>query len=160
MLTKIIAKTSDIAPRELIIGNHPIYTIDRNNGYRLTIINRNTSEVVADRNFSKADDMQPFSDKYSKPPYITIIVGHGTGKVYINIKDPLTGIKVVRRGSKMAYATYVFWQPEKAQSPAISSQPKNEKTITQAGLIPSRALLLPIVASLITIYLASKGEEK
>ena len=131
MITKIFAKSAVNSPRMLIIGQHPIYTIDRRQGYRLTVINRDNLEQVYNGSFDDAKSMSMVLQEYDRPPYITMVVGHGPGKVYIRIRDNGNGMVVKRVASGGSVtAKYYLWRKEnvKIPTPPPRLQPQTQSS--------------------------------
>lgn len=108
MIVKIKAKSSETSPRILTINQKPIYIIDRRDGFRLTVFNRDTFKVMGDANFSSfSEAYNSFMKYYNIPGYIGVINGHGKGNVVVAIIDPNTQNKIIRKGDKEVYAEYI-----------------------------------------------------
>jgi len=152
MFVKISAKSAVTSPRVLIINNKPIYEYDRTNGYRLTVINRNTLDVVFDKNFTNAQDVASYLQSFVNPNFIIILVGHGKNMVYIKIQDNYTGHIIKKSGTNIIYATYQYYTtPENIQKQYTSATTETttlQNNVTKAGMFSAgkMALLLPLVA--------------
>ena len=163
MFVKISAKSALSSPRTLIINNKPVYVYDRSNGYRLTVINRNTLNVVFDRNFTNAQDLANYIQQYTNKKFIVIVVGHGKNMVYIKIHDNYTGHIVKKYGNNIVYATYQFYQtpeqtntPQQYQSYSTNNKPKKiEASIFGDG---KTTMMLPLLALGALVFI-DKGEE-
>ena len=156
MFVKISAKSAVSSPRTLIINNKPIYLYDRSNGYRLTVINRNNLQVVFDRNFTNAQDLAAYMQKYTDPKFIVIVVGHGKNMVYIKIQDNYTGHVVKKYGTNIIYATYQFYQTEQQESEEQSATPQK----MEANIFGNSkaAMLIPLIALGALVFM-DRGEE-
>ena len=120
MITKIFAKSAVDGPRMLIIGQKPVYTVDRRQGYRLTVVNRNDLEQIYNGSFNDAKSMSMVLQEYDRPPYITMVVGHGPGKVYIRIKDNGNGMVVKKVASSGSVsAKYFLWRKDNTETDNI-----------------------------------------
>jgi len=109
MVVKIKAKSAESAPRVLIVNQRPIYNVDRQDGFRLTIFDRETFKIMGDANFDTfSEAYTAFMKYYNIPGYIGVINGHGKGNVLVAIIDADTQNKLIKRGDKEVYAEYVI----------------------------------------------------
>jgi len=162
MYVVISAKSAVSSPRTLIINNNPIYELDRNDGYRLTVINRNTLQVVFDRNFTNAQDLANYLQEYSNnPKFIVIVVGHGKNMVYIKIQDNFTGHVVKKYGTNIIYAKYIFYRNENDNTEQQSTTQQNQAPQkVEASIFGGKGftMLLPLLAFGALIFTEKENE--
>lgn len=109
MFVKIKAKSAKVAPRTLIVNQIPVYIIDRRDGFRLTVFNRNTLKIVSDVNFETFNDAYSFFiNHYNTLGYVGVINGHGEGNVLVMLIDTNTQNKIVKKGEDEAYLEYTL----------------------------------------------------
>lgn len=168
MIVKIKAKSSETSPRILIVGQKPIYTIDRRDGFRLTVFDRDTFKIMADAYFDTfSEAYTSFMKYYNIPGYIGVINGHGKGNVAIAIIDANTQNKLIKKGDKDVYAEYIVTIrgeenvskeieeekniPAKTGSPEIIQEHEERKSLKNLMY-----LFLPIAAGIILFKVVKK----
>ncbi len=166
MIVKIKAKSSETSPRILIVGQNPIYTIDRRDGFRLTVFDRDTFKIMADAYFDTfSEAYTSFMKYYNIPGYIGVINGHGKGNVAIAIIDANTQNKLIKKGDKDVYAEYIVTIrgkeeskevkeeniPVKTGSPEIIQEHEERKTLKNLMY-----LFLPVAAGIILFRVIKK----
>ena len=148
MFVKISAKSAVTSPRVLIVNNKPIYEYDRTDGYRLTVINRNTLSIVFDRNFSNAQDVASYLQSFVNQNLIVILIGHGKNMVYIKIQDNYTGHIVKKYGTNIIYATYQYYTNTNITIPQETQPAQSTDKSLKAGMFSGgkMAMALPLIA--------------
>ncbi|RLB11539.1 MAG: hypothetical protein DRG27_01025 [Deltaproteobacteria bacterium] len=155
MVVKIKAKSAESAPRMLIVNQKPIYNVDRQDGFRLTVFDRDTMKIMADANFDTfSEAYSTFMKYYNIPGYIAVINGHGKGNVVVAIIDANTQNKLIKKGDKEAYAEYIvsISAPEEviknikeeqiAKSPSVIVQKQEKKADIKTLLTIAAAIFV------------------
>jgi len=161
MIIKIKAKSAESAPRILIVNQKPIYNVDRQDGFRLTVFDRDTMKIMVDANFETfSEAYSTFMKYYNIPGYIAVINGHGKGNVVVAIIDANTQNKLIKRGDKEVYAEYIvsISAPEEviknikeiqvSKKPSVIVQKKEEKRFNANSLLIIAAIVFVILTLL------------
>ena len=138
MVIKIKAKSAESAPRILLINQKPVYNLDRRDGFRLTVFDRETFKIMSDANFDTfSEAYTTFMKYYNIPGYIGVINGHGEGNVLVAIIDANTQNKLLKKGKKEVYAEYIvsIRAPEEALKKGIEEEEKSAKKAAPPELI-------------------------
>jgi len=153
MVIKIKAKSAESAPRILLINQKPVYNLDRRDGFRLTVFDRETFKIMSDANFDTfSEAYTTFMKYYNIPGYIGVINGHGEGNVLVAIIDANTQNKLIKKGEKEVYAEYIvsIRAPE-GISKEIAKWPTKEAVAAEEVFETEEQVKFPKTAMLFTL---------